>query len=272
MGNENTQAPEETQNTETQTQEQAPEESQEQQEQEGQETEAKAQDEGQEAQSEEEKPAEEEQEEKPAQDIKPEGHRRSGGYVRKIERLERQLEQALALAGHKPPAQGAPGAKEKTPSEQAADYIDSLVSQKLAEAQAREQAARQNAEFQKRLGEARAAHPDFDDVLEDVAHIPVSPAINEAILTAENPGEIMYQLGRNSAELARISALPPLLQAREIGKLEAKLASGAAPQKPKTAARPPAPPSKVGGSASSTRSLEDLPISDYKRAYRSGRR
>jgi hypothetical protein len=118
------------------------------------------------------------------------------------------------------------------------------------------------------MAEARSRHEDFDDVLADVSHITVPPHVGDLILNAEAKAEIMYSLAKSPAELARISALPPLLAAREIGRLEAKLASGAAPQKPKPAARPPAPPSKVGGKPSSTRSLEDLPIAEYKAEMR----
>jgi hypothetical protein len=52
----------------------------------------------------------------------------------------------------------------------------------------------------------------------------VSP-LGQALLTSEHGPAIMYQLAKSPAELARISALPPLDAAREIGRLEAKLAS-----------------------------------------------
>jgi hypothetical protein len=82
---------------------------------------------------------------------------------------------------------------------------------------------------------ARSRHEDFDDVLADVRTSP-SQSTCSTILTSEAKAEIMYSLAKSPAELARISALPPLLAAREIGRLEAKVASGAAPQKPKPAA------------------------------------
>jgi hypothetical protein len=259
---EETQAPQEAapEAPETEQQEAAPEEAQ------AEETEAKADD----AEAPEEE-AEQQQAEKPD-----EKHKRAGGFQRKIEKLERQnqilLEQLQRLGQQPPAAQSTQPAKEKTAEEKAAEYLDSLVEQRLAAREAQRQAQERQAAFERRTAAVRTAYPDFDEVVAEVAHVQVSNALGQALLTSDKGPEIMYQLAKNPAELARLSALPPLDAAREVGRLEAKAASGAAPQKPKAASRPPAPPSKVGGSATSTRSLDDLPISEYKRAYRSGRR
>lgn len=198
-------------------------------------------------------------------------HKRAGGYQRKLERLERAnalLLEQLQRAG-KPQQPDAP-AKELTPQEQAAKYVESLVEQRLAakEAEAQQRAAQEA--FARRTAEVRQAHADFDDALESVSDVPVSQAMQEALLTSEHGPAIMYQLAKSPAELARISALPPLKAALEIGRLDARLASSTAtPPKPKPPpSRPPAPPSPVSGSPASTRSLEDLPISEYKRAFR----
>jgi hypothetical protein len=219
-------------------------------------------------------PAEGEGEEEKPEAPKPEGHKRAGGFQRKIDRLERQnqilAEQLARLSGQ--PATPAKPDAEKTPEQKAAEYIDTLVGQRLAALEAQRQQQAQQAEFQRRISEVRASHEDFDDALESVAHIPVPAELNRVLLTSPKGAEIMYQLAKNPAELARISALPPLDAAREVGRLEAK-ASGATPQTPKPGNRPPAPPSKVGGAAAKpTGSLESLSMSDYKRAYRSGRR
>lgn len=201
--------------------------------------------------------------------------RRAGGWERKIERLERQnqmlMEQVIQRQG---PPQGQPG-KEPTPEEKATAYIDSLVEQRMAAREAQTRQAHAQQEFQKRTEEVRAAHPDFDDVVQGVEHVPVPPALQQALLTSSVGPEIMYQLASNPAELARIAALPPYDAFREIGRLEAKASSTAAPTPktaPRSAARPPAPPTNVGGTKAPTRSLDDLPLAEYKRAYRSGRR
>ena len=210
-------------------------------------------------------------------DAKPEEkHRRAGGWQRKIERLEREramlLDQLAAQRGGQPP-QGQAPAKEKTPEEQAAEYIDNLVAQRLAQAEAQRRQQEMVTQFQQRTQEVRAKYSDFDEVVESASDVPVPPAVQQALLTRKAGPEIMYTLAKNPAELARIAALPPFDAAIEVGRLEASLASStAAPVKPRSATRPPAPPTNVGGGTSSTRSLEDLPLAEYKRRMRSGGR
>lgn len=232
--------------------------------------EAPAEEPAAEAKEGEESEAEEAKEGEGGERPKPEGHKRAGGFQRKIERLERALQEKDAvisrLSGQQPQAP----TKEKTSEEKAVEYVESLVEKRIAAREAQQRQNQAQAEFARRTQEVRASNPDFDDAIESVSHIAVPQYIQEALLTAEAGPVIMYQLAKSPAELARISALPPLDAAREIGRLEAKLASGAAPQKPKPAARPPAPPTSVNGSAANTRSLEDLPISEYKRRMRSG--
>jgi hypothetical protein len=201
-------------------------------------------------------------------------HRRAGGWQRKIERLERQnqmLVEQLSATRPTQPQTPAPTDKAKDPSAQVEEYVSNLVAQRLAAEREQERHARAQAEFQRRTQEVRAANPDFDEVVMS-ANVPVSQALQQALLTSEQGPAIMYQLASNPAELARLSALPPLDAAREIGRLEAKASSTPAPEKPKPASRPPAPPTNAGGTASASRgSLESLPIAEYKRAFRSKR-
>lgn len=177
----------------------------------------------------------------------PEKHRRAGGWQRKIERLERErellLEQLATQRGQpQPPAPD----KAKTPDQQAADFIAAEVEKRIAVREAQRQQEMIAAEFQRRTQEVRAALPDFDEVVSS-ADVPISPAVSEALLTSEHGPRIMYELATNPAELARISALPPLAAAREIGRLEAKASATAAPAKPNPAATPrkPAVPAPI---------------------------
>ncbi len=202
-----------------------------------------------------------------------EKHRRKSGYSRTIEKQEREIEFLRSqLQRTTPPAASGPS-KEKTAAEQAEDYMRNVAKGVLAEERAQEQRAREQAEAQQRFEAARVKYPDFAEVLHGVSHIPVPDALQDALLTSEHGPEIMYQLASNPAELARISALPPNRVEREIGRLEAKAASSTSPPKtqPKSAARPPAPPTSVSGNSTKTRNLDDLPLSEYKKAFRSGR-
>lgn len=202
-----------------------------------------------------------------------EKHRRAGGWQRKIEKLERINEQLIQqLTTSRPQQQPAGQEQPKDAATQMQEYIRAEARAVLAAEREQERQRRVQDDFKKRTQEVRAAYPDFDEVLMS-ADVPVSQALHDALLTSEHSGIIMYQLAKNPAELVRLSALPPLDAAREIGRLEAKASVTAAPKAPqKPAIRPPVPPTTVAGSPSSTRNLDDLPIAEYKRAYRSGRR
>lgn len=206
-------------------------------------------------------------------------HKRTGGWQRANEKLRRErdhLAQQLAQYQTQTGEQPAPAApKEKTPQQRTAEYLDQLVEQRLQEREAREQQARAVAEFQRRASEVKARHPDFDEVV-DSSEAPISVAVREAILTSDHGPEIMYQLAANPAELARISALPPLAAAREIGRLEAQAASStAAPKKPATSVRRPSTPAPIAPvtarGPTSVKRPEDMSYDEYS-AWRSSQR
>lgn len=207
-----------------------------------------------------------------------EGKRKRTGWQRqqqKLDRLERQnallVEQLTSGRQGQPAPQGKPDA-EKTPQEQAQEYMRAMTKQVIAEERQQQEQQRVESEWVRRSAEEQAKHEDFEDVV-SYANIPAASPLGQTLLTSEHGPAIMYALAKSPAELARISALPPLAAAREVGRLEAKLAAVAPSARPNgSAKRPPAPPTSVHGSASSTRSLEDLPLSEYKRAMRSGRR
>ena len=79
-----------------------------------------------------------------------------------------------------------------------------------------------NNEFDK----AADKYEDFDDVVRS-NDAPFSSAIRDALLLIDNPAEVAYKLGKNRAELSRISQLHPLDQAREVNKLSFALMGGA---------------------------------------------
>lgn len=192
----------------------------------------------------EEQPAEAEPEQTPEQKAEAEEkHKRAGGWKRKLERQERELQMLREeLARRAQPEKPEP---EKTEAQKAADYIDSLVQKRLAAEREAQRAAQVQAEFQQRALSVKKLHPDFDEVVMS-ADVPVSAAVSEALLTSEHGPAIMYRLASNPDELARISALPPLAAAREIGRLEAQAASStAAPRNPVTVTRKSAAPAPV---------------------------
>lgn len=86
--------------------------------------------------------------------------------------------------------------------------------------------------FEKRKAEGRAKYQDFEEVTES-PDVMLSGHMVEAILESDVAHDLAYHLAKNPDEAERIYSLPRNATMREIGKLEAKLASGkpAAPKK-----------------------------------------
>ena len=111
--------------------------------------------------------------------------------------------------------------------------------------------ARRNAEiveaYQEREDSAREKYDDFEQVAYN-PRLPISEPMAATIRESEIGPEVLYYLGSdpNFAEAKRISRLSPLSQAKEIGKLETKLASNPPARKTSSAPAPIAPLSGRG--------------------------
>lgn len=111
---------------------------------------------------------------------------------------------------------------------------------------------------------------DFHEVLADVDDIALSPAVREIILSSENGPELAYELAKSREEFARVCKLPPIAAAREMGKIEARIAKAASEEKkpePKKITKAPKPIDPVGGKgAGVTKSVYDPNLSqkDYE--------
>lgn len=92
---------------------------------------------------------------------------------------------------------------------------------------------------------ARAKYTDFDVVAKNPA-VPITREMFEAAV-GESLGEVLYFLGKNPDVADRISHLPPVQQAKEIGKIEDRLSAAPAHK----ATNAPKPPARVGGGGSS---------------------
>ncbi len=73
----------------------------------------------------------------------------------------------------------------------------------------------------------------------------IPTAITDVILASESGPKLADHLGTNPGELARLSALPPTLQAYELAKIEARITTAPPPRKTATDA-PPATPQVRG--------------------------
>ena len=124
-------------------------------------------------------------------------------------------------------------------------YADALAYQKAEELIAKREAAKQQSQvlesYHDLEEEARRKYDDFEQVAYN-PKLPVTNVMAETIQSSEIGPELAYYLGSNPKEAERISRMTPLSQAKEIGKIEAKLVS-APPVKKTTSA--PAPISPV---------------------------
>lgn len=117
-----------------------------------------------------------------------------------------------------------------------------------------------------RVDAFKKTHDDFEELVGTTVVYP--PAIQEAILLSDIGPDIMYELGKNPTEYARIKSLSPVLAAKEIGKIEVRLAKPAPKttvKKPKTST--PVTPVRTRGAvnAKSIYDADKLSQRDYDR-------
>ena len=118
-------------------------------------------------------------------------------------------------------------------------YAEALAVRKAEELlAAREQQKQQAAileSYHEKEEEIRAKYDDFEQVAYN-PQLRITDVMAQTIQASDIGPELAYHLGSNPKEADRISRLPPILQAKEIGKIEAKLASD--PPVPKTTSAP----------------------------------
>jgi len=135
-------------------------------------------------------------------------------------------------------------------------YAEALAYQKAEELIAKREAAKQQSQvlesYHEREEEARSKYEDFEQVAYN-PKLTITNVMAETIQSSDVGPDLAYWLGTNPKEADRISKMSPLSQAKEIGKIEAKLASDP-PVKRSTSA--PAPISPVNARSSGSPALD----------------
>jgi len=157
---------------------------------------------------------------------------------------------------------------------------DAMVLQKAEEIIARREAAKQQFQalesYQEREEAARDKYTDFEQVAYN-PKLTITNVMAETIQSSDIGPELAYYLGSNPKDAHRIASLPPLSQAKEIGKIEAKLAADP-PMKKTTSAPAPITPVTArssGGPAFDTtdpRSTKTMTDSQWIEAERARQR
>lgn len=155
-------------------------------------------------------------------------------------------------------------------------YAEALATQKAEQLlQQREIERQQSAiieSYHEREEQARDKYEDFEAVAYNPS-LKITTVMAQTIQASDVGPDVAYYLGLNPKEADRISRLSPFLQAKEIGKLEAKVASSPPTKKPSSAPAPiqPVVASSSRGPAYDTtdpRSLKSMSTSEWIAAER----
>jgi hypothetical protein len=133
------------------------------------------------------------------------------------------------------------------------EYAVALAEKLLEQREKQKQYSEVLESYIDREEEARSKYDDYQQVVYN-DRLMISDAMAEAIRSADNGPDIAYHLGSNPKEAERIARLSPLLQAKEIGRIEAKLSDE--PPATKQTTRAPAPISPVGSARTTSTSVE----------------
>ena len=154
-------------------------------------------------------------------------------------------------------------------------YAEALAERKAQELLQQRQLQQQQAQmleaYHEREEEARGKYDDFEQVAYN-PNVPITTVMAETIRASDVGPDVAYYLGSNPREADRISKLPPYLQAKELGKIEVKLADSPPVKKTSSAPAPIAPVTARGlGKAVDTtdpRSLKEMSTSEWIEAER----
>lgn len=194
--------------------------------------------------------------------------------AKRLAREQRKWQREQAL---QPPAPPVP--KELPPADQFESveaYAQALAAKKAEELIYQREVQKQQAEvlesYREREEEAREKFDDFEQVAYN-PNLRITDVMAETIRASEIGPDVAYYLGSNPKEAERISRLSPFLQAKEIGKIEVKVASNP-PVKKTTSAPAPLRPVSTRGSTTGVidttdpRSIKSLSTSEWIEAER----
>jgi len=156
-------------------------------------------------------------------------------------------------------------------------YAEALAVQKAEQLLAQREMHKQHTElleaYHDREEQARDKYQDFEQVAYN-PKLPITTVMADTIRASEVGPDVAYYLGTNVKETERIARLPPILQAKEIGKIEAKLADNP-PVKRTTSAPAPITPVTARGSnnnpsfdTTDPRSIKNMSTSEWIEAER----
>lgn len=107
----------------------------------------------------------------------------------------------------------------------------------------------------------KAEFQDFDQAVANLQMVGVNRDFLEFTANSDAGAKLIHHLGKDLDEAARISALPPVLMARELTKLEIKL--GQTPAKPVSKA--PAPITPIAGTSGGSKEPSEMTTEEFRK-------
>lgn len=150
-------------------------------------------------------------------------------------------------------------------------YVEALAEHKARELISKKEQERYRSEvidaYHTREEEARDKYDDFEQVAYN-PNLRITDVMAETIQSSDIGPDVAYYLGSNPKEADRISKMSPFLQAKEIGKIEAKLSAEPITKKTSSAPAPIAPvTARTSGSPSydttDPRSIKNMTTSEW---------
>jgi len=136
-----------------------------------------------------------------------------------------------------------------------AEFIRAEADKLVQQREAAKQQSQVLESYQEREEQARDKYDDFEQVAYN-PNLPITNVMAETIQHSDIGPELAYYLGTNPKDAERISRLSPYMQAKEIGRIEAKLADNP-PVKRTTSAPAPISPVTARTSGSPTHDTTD---------------
>ena len=156
------------------------------------------------------------------------------------------------------------------------EYVEALTTSKAQQIVQQQQFAKQQQEllgnYHDKEEDARSKYEDFEQVAYN-PKLTITDLMAQTIQASDNGPDIAYYLGTNPKEADRIARLQPFLQAKEIGRLEAKIASEPITKRTSSAPAPISPVTARGGHSggydtTDPRSIKTMTTSQWIEAER----
>jgi hypothetical protein len=220
-------------------------------------------------------PAVEVSEEKPAEASKVFSQEELDAAIgKRLAREQRKWERDRAAQASTPAAPRDVPAPDQFESVEA--YAEALALQKAEQLIEQREQQRQQHEilesYHDKEEEARAKYDDFEQVAYNPS-VPITQVMAQSIQASDVGPDLAYYLGTNIKEAERIARLAPILQAKEIGRLEAKIANEPVTKKTTSAPAPISPVTAKGSGSpaydtTDPRSVKTMSTSDWIAAER----